>query len=134
MFMKKKILVTEDDPIMRDVYKIILERAGYDVAFSCDAKCIYEDSFAEPDIFILDRHIFETDGLDVCRFLKKGAKTAAIPVIMVSSSPGIILLAKLAGADDSIEKPFIMKDLLVKVNRWINVRNAMLVLYTTLLF
>ncbi len=117
--MKKKILVTEDDPGLQDIYKFIFEKAGYEVAVSADAGCIYEDDFLNPDIIILDRYLIGIDGLDVCRFLKNEAKTSTIPVIMVSSSPGITILAKQAGADDSMEKPFRMNELLLKVSKWI---------------
>lgn len=121
--MKKRILVTEDDPGLQDIYKFIFEKAGYEVALSADAGCIYADSFIEPDIIILDRYLVGIDGLDVCRFLKTKANTSTIPVIMVSSSPGINILAKQAGADDSMEKPFMMNDLLLKVRKWVSNHN-----------
>lgn len=123
IFMKKKILVTEDDLGMQDVYKIILEKAGYEVSLTSDAQCIYDDDFGMPDIIILDRYLPGSDGLDVCRYLKSRQETAPIPVIMISSSPGITLLSRQAGADDSMEKPFGVNELLQKVGRWINSYN-----------
>lgn len=42
---------------------------------------------------------------------------------MISASPGITILAKQAGANDSIEKPFMLNDLLAKVGRWIDLSN-----------
>lgn len=74
MFMKKRILVTEDDLVMQDVYKIIFEKAGYDVDLSCDGNCIFADKFILPDMIILDRHLSGIDGLDVCRYLKNKKK------------------------------------------------------------
>jgi CheY-like chemotaxis protein len=51
------------------------------------------------------------DGLDICRFLKNQEETKDIPVIMISASPNIFELAKNAGADGVIEKPFPIKEL-----------------------
>jgi DNA-binding response OmpR family regulator len=121
--MKKKILVTDDDTGIQDVIRIILERAGYSVDISSDAKCIFEDKFDHPDVIVLDRHLSGLDGLDVCRYLKGKKETKNIPIIMVSATPGIDVMAKHAGAEDFIEKPFLMNDLLAVVNRWAYVHN-----------
>lgn len=119
--MKKKILITDDDPGVQDVFRIIFERAGYAVDVSADAKCILENNFDHPDVIVLDRHLSGLDGLDVCRFLKGKKETRSIPVIMVSATPGIGGMAIEAGAEGFIEKPFLMKDLLAVVGRWANV-------------
>ena len=121
--MKKKILITDDDPGVQDVFRIIFERAGYDVNVSADAKCILENTFDHPDVIVLDRHLSGLDGLDICRFLKGKKETCNIPVIMVSATPGIDQMARLAGAEDFVEKPFLMQDLLATVGRWANIHH-----------
>lgn len=121
--MKKKILITDDDPGIQDVFRIIFERAGYSVAVSADAKCIMDDTFVYPDVIVLDRQLSGLDGLDVCRFLKSKSATRSIPVIMVSATPGIALMAIQAGAQDFVEKPFLMKELLATVSKWANVQH-----------
>jgi DNA-binding response OmpR family regulator len=68
---------------------------------------------------LLDRQLSGQDGLKVCRFLKSQSQTKDIPVIIVSATPGIGKLAQEAGADDFIEKPFQMKELLNVVAKWI---------------
>jgi CheY-like chemotaxis protein len=68
---------------------------------------------------VLDRQLSGQDGLKVCKFLKSQNTTKHIPVIIVSATPGIGKMAKEAGADDFIEKPFQIKDLLGVVERWI---------------
>ena len=118
-FMKKKILITDDDEGVQDIFKLIFERAGYDVSVQGDPFSIYENRYTRPDLFLLDRQLSGQDGLNVCRFLKSDDKTKHIPVIIVSASPGIKTMAKEAGADDFIEKPFQMKDLLKVVAKWI---------------
>lgn len=118
-FMKKKILITDDDEGVQDIFKLIFERAGYDVEIHGEAVSILENKYNHPDLFLLDRQLSGQDGLKVCRFLKSQTGTKDIPVIIVSATPGIGKLAQEAGADDFIEKPFQMKDLLRVVAKWI---------------
>lgn len=116
---KKKILVTDDDDGVQDIFKLIFERAGYDVTILGEALSILENNYSYPDLFLLDRQLSGQDGLKVCRFLKEQNATKHIPVIIVSATPGIGKLAREAGADDFIEKPFQIKELLQKVEKWI---------------
>ena len=117
--MKKKILITDDDEGVQDIFKLIFERAGYDVEVLGEAMSILENNYTRPDLFVLDRQLSGQDGLKVCRFLKSQNTTMNIPVIIVSATPGIGKLAEQAGADDFIEKPFQIKDLLGVVEKWI---------------
>ena len=117
--MKKKILITDDDEGVQDIFKLIFERAGYDVEVLGEAMSILENNYTRPDLFVLDRQLSGQDGLKVCRFLKSQNTTMNFPVIIVSATPGIGKLAEQAGADDFIEKPFQIKDLLGVVEKWI---------------
>ena len=119
--MKKKILITDDDEDVQDIYKIIFEKAGYDVAIYSEAVSVFENKYKRPDLFILDKQLSGQDGLKLCAFLKTQVETKNIPVIIVSATPGIRELAMKAGADDFIEKPFQIKELLQKVEKWIHV-------------
>ncbi|MDQ2720142.1 MAG: response regulator [Bacteroidota bacterium] len=117
--MKKKILITDDDAGIQDIFRIIFERAGYEVDIFSEAIPILENDFKCPDLFLLDKQLSGHDGLNVCRFLKNQSSTKEIPVIIVSATPGIGEMANAAGADDFIEKPFQIKELLKKVEKWI---------------
>lgn len=117
--MKKKILVTDDDPGVQDIFKIIFEKAGYDVTISDNGHAILENNFDNPNLFLLDKQLSGVDGLDICKFLKSHEETRNIPVIMVSATPGLAPLAKSAGADDYLEKPFHLKDLLEMVKKYV---------------
>ncbi|MGN6530177.1 MAG: response regulator [Ginsengibacter sp.] len=116
---KKKILITDDDIGVRHIFKLIFERAGYEVAIYEEAVPIFQNKFTTPDLFLLDKQLSGEDGLELCEFLKSQSATNKIPVIMVSATPGIREMAKKAGADDFIEKPFKMKELLKIVAKWI---------------
>jgi DNA-binding response OmpR family regulator len=107
----KRIIIAEDDPGIQDIVSLILGRAGYEVIIYHNGEPLLKNEFEIPDLFILDKQLSSVDGLDVCRFLKKQDSTKDIPVIMLSASPTIDKLAKIAGADDALEKPFRMHDL-----------------------
>ena len=115
----KRIVVTDDDAGIQDVLKLILERAGYEVDVISNGNDILKNHFVLPDLFILDKQLSGIDGLDVCRHLKSQKKTAHIPILMISANPNINHLAREAGAEDFIEKPFEMKFLLNKVEKYI---------------
>jgi len=119
--MKHKILIADDDPGIRDIFNIVLAKAGYDIEVKDDANEIFKNKFRIPDLFLIDRLLSGVDGLDVCRHLKTNEQTKQIPVIMVSASPDIGVLAVKAGADDFVEKPFDLAYLLEVIER--NIKN-----------
>ena len=119
---RKNILVVDDDPGILDVVKIILEENGpYDVTAMEDGNDAQnlETHKALPDLIILDVWLSGMNGADICRHLKSHKKTQDIPVILFSANRDIQTIAKKAGADDYIAKPFGMKDLLKKVREWV---------------
>jgi DNA-binding response OmpR family regulator len=114
--MSKKVLVVDDDPGMQDIFRLILEHAGYEIVMLSGADAILDGSAPLPDIYVLDKQLSGVDGLEVCRYLKEQAATKDIPVIMVSATPHAAMMAA-AGADDFVEKPFRRKELLAVVAR-----------------
>jgi DNA-binding response OmpR family regulator len=104
--MKKKILITEDDPGLQDIFKIILEKAGYEVEIISNGNTLLQNKFTPPNLFLLDKQLSGMDGLDICKHLKKQKNTQNIPVIMISANPSISVLSGDAGANAYIEKPF----------------------------
>jgi DNA-binding response OmpR family regulator len=115
---KKKIAIADDDPGVQDIFKIIFEKAGYEILNYGSGKDIYQNKEL-PSLYILDKQLSGMNGLDICIYLKGDHKTMNIPVIMVSATPGLEKLAKQAGADDFLEKPFRKKELLDMVGKYI---------------
>jgi len=114
---KKKIVVADDDPAVRDVFMMIFEEAGYDVETIKDGNALLKNNFSKPDLFLIDKLLSGVNGLDVCRQLKEQKATRHIPVVMISASPGIAVQSREAGADDYIEKPFDRNYLLAVIER-----------------
>lgn len=111
--MEKKIYVIDDDSGIVDVMKIILEEHGYKVDTSMDSNDIFRMiDKAIPDIVLLDILMYGKSGPEIVRSLKNRDKTRNIPVIMVSAQEDIRKIAESAGADDYLEKPFNINDLL----------------------
>lgn len=115
--MKQRVIIADDDPGIQDVFQIIFQRAGYDIIIYPNGDKLMENSFEVPDVFILDKQLSGFDGLEVCRFLKSQGRTKNIPVIMLSANPTIGDVAKKAGADDYLEKPFKINDLLSMIQK-----------------
>ena len=113
------VIFADDDPGVQDAFKLMFERAGYQVTIFPNGNALLRNEYEQPDIFILDKQLSGVDGLDICRYLKHQDSTQHIPVIMLSASPLISRLAPVAGADDYMEKPFRMKELLAMVNKYI---------------
>jgi CheY-like chemotaxis protein len=115
----KHIIMVDDDPAIRDAFGLIMERAGYTVTAFTNGSPLLGDDLVLPDLIVLDKQLSGADGLEICRVLKQRAATRHVPIIMLSASPHIQRLAKEAGAEDFLEKPFTLKDLLEMVKRYI---------------
>lgn len=116
---KKKILVADDDPSILEAIQLILEDSGYEVVTTVNGETIYQMEKEYPDLLLLDIWMSGQDGSDICRFLKSRETTKDIPVIMISANKDTQAIAKEAGADDFITKPFEMDDLLEKVAQYV---------------
>jgi DNA-binding response OmpR family regulator len=106
----KKIIFADDDPTIQDVMHLILDDE-YEVISLLGGENLLGDNFEIPDLFLLDRQLTDIDGLQICRRLKSRADTHNVPVIMISAAQNIVKLAKDAGADAVIEKPFQIREL-----------------------
>lgn len=116
----KRIIIVDDDPGVQEAFKWIFSPQIFEISIYQNGSVVLKSECGIADIYILDKQLSGVDGLDVCRFLKNQAPTKKIPVIMLSASPNIHRLAKLAGADDSLEKPFRMKELREMVDKYVN--------------
>ena len=111
-------MIAEDDPSILNAMQIILEDAGYDVDTTLNGLTLKDMEFEIPDLFLLDIHMSGIDGEDICRHLKKQKVTKHIPIIMVSANRDTKKIASECGANDFLEKPFQMLDLLEIVARY----------------
>lgn len=100
-----RLLLVEDDELMRRSFTVSLERYGYTVRAAADGLTGLE-SFRDEDfdLLILDVMLPGLDGIGLCR---KVRETSLVPVLMMSArGDGLDIVAGLeAGADDYVVKP-----------------------------
>jgi DNA-binding response OmpR family regulator len=105
-----KILIAEDDTIIRRLLEVTLSRSGYEVAAVSNGRQALEE-ILQPDgprLAVLDWMMPEIDGLDVCRRVR-GSANAPYVYMLVLTAKGRkedLLEGLDAGADDFLTKPF----------------------------
>ncbi len=111
----RRILVVDDEPMVREVLVTYLEREGYAVDQATDGKAALELAVsAKPDLIVLDVMLPEVDGFAVLTRLRQ---TSSVPVILVTArtaEPDRIVGLEL-GADDYVVKPFSPREVVARV-------------------
>ena len=116
--MAKSILIAEDDKAIVEVVKIILDEAGYKTHTIEDGESVAKIvELKSPDLILLDIWLSGEDGGEIAKTLKGQDKTKKIPVIMISANNETEQIAKDAGADGFLKKPFDINDLLAIVEK-----------------
>jgi two-component system, OmpR family, phosphate regulon response regulator PhoB len=115
---QSKILLIEDENDIRDIMEIQLKSQGHNVISidnGTDALDIVQSE--EFDLYIIDRMLPGTNGIDICKFLRSFKMTKAKPILMVTAltQPENVIEGLEAGADDYVNKPFEMNVLLARV-------------------
>lgn len=115
----QKILVIEDEVDIADLIRYNLERAGYEVFKAHDGITGTEACIKErPDLVVLDLMLPGRNGFAVFKEIRRDARTAHIPVIMLTAKAQTEdrIQGLEAGADDYLTKPFSPKELVLRVN------------------
>ncbi|PYI56561.1 response regulator transcription factor [Paenibacillus flagellatus] len=113
--MTKQVLVTDDDPEIRDVIRIYLQSEGYRVLEAEDGQQAIDVVDREQvDLIVLDVMMPRLDGIKACFKLRE--KTNA-PIIMLSAKDEDIdkITGLTTGADDYVAKPFNPLELIARV-------------------
>ncbi len=123
-----KILVVDDIQDNLDLMVEVLEDGPRTVATACDGEsALKQASETAFDLFLLDVHMPDIDGFELCRRLRREPGTRNIPVIFVTaertSTEGVIEGLD-SGAFDYIVKPFDRAELLARVRVMLRLRDA----------
>lgn len=119
-----RVLVVDDEIETLDLFRVILEMAGYDVITvlnSTDALMMAE--LERPDCVLLDIMMPYLDGFTLCKIMRLHPATLALPIIFVTAYPALDLddRRKEAGADFVLFKPVGMDTLIGAVQRALNI-------------
>ena len=113
-----RILIVDDEEEVRASMREYLESNGFAITEAADGEEALARAFTEkPDLLLLDLRLPKVDGCQVCQTLKGNPITSVIPIIMVTALNATPQKVKGIeyGADDYIEKPFDLEELLARI-------------------
>jgi two-component system phosphate regulon response regulator PhoB len=116
----RRVLVVDDDPVILEVLRIVLNLEELEVACATDGaqalELLAEDPV--PDVVVCDVMMPGTGGLEVCRQVKADDRTASVPVILLTARDrdedrraGLS-----AGCDAYLTKPFSPLELIDQIS------------------
>ncbi len=116
---KRRVLVVDDEKDLVELISYNLGRNGFDVLTAFSGNDALEVAQREvPDLVVLDLMLPGIDGTEVARRLRADARTAAMPIVMLTAKgeETDVVVGLTLGADDYVTKPFSMKILLARIN------------------
>ena len=115
----KRLLVVEDDRPIAELLKHHFTSAGYTVTTTPDGdEALILIDEIKPDLVLLDWMIKGASGFEVCRRVRRSARTAQLPIIMLTArgDEEDRVRGLETGADDFVAKPFSPKELVARAN------------------
>ncbi len=125
--MSPRILVADDDDGLRQLFRLVLQKEGFEVIEASDGEeALARALDSSPALILLDVMMPRLNGYEVCRRLKSDQRTWRVPVIFVSAMEGVKQSneAQRLGADGCIKKPIGPHDLVVRLKSFLNSHNA----------
>jgi two-component system phosphate regulon response regulator PhoB len=115
---RPRILIIEDERALTEVLSYNLEREGYEPLVAHDGpEGLRKAQTLLPEVVLLDLMLPGMNGLEVCRQLRAGERTRAIPILMLTAKAEETdqVVGFSLGADDYVTKPFSIKVLLQRI-------------------
>jgi DNA-binding NarL/FixJ family response regulator len=117
---RARVLVVDDDPVIGELVATTLSEHGYDMRSAADAReALHLIEEEPPDVILLDVHLPDLSGYQLCRRLRDDFGDA-IGIMLISGErkePFDRAAGLLLGADDYLIKPFVLDELLARVQR-----------------
>jgi two-component system phosphate regulon response regulator PhoB/two-component system alkaline phosphatase synthesis response regulator PhoP len=113
------IAALDDESDILELLKVSIQQAGYRFEGFQEAEELFRYLAREkPSLILLDLMLPDTDGLEVCRQIRRSEDLAGIPIIMLTArgdeSDKVVGLE--LGADDYMTKPFSVKELVARIH------------------
>ncbi len=124
--MRKKILVIEDDDVMRELMCMTLEQNGYEVATAEDGVRGYDTAlFIKPDLIVTDIQMPGADGIHVVRRVRDTTSLEKTPILVTTAfGSGSATFSLQLGADAFEPKPINQQNFLTTVKRLLAERDS----------
>ncbi len=116
-----KVLVVDDSNTIRRSAEIFLKQGGHDVLLAEDGfDALAKINDFQPDLVFCDILMPRLDGYQTCAIIKRNARFAGIPVVMLSSKDGVFDKARgrMVGSQEYLTKPFTKDQLLQAVQQF----------------
>ena len=116
-----KVLVIDDSNTIRRSAEIFLKQGGHEVVLAEDGfDALAKVNDYQPQLIFCDILMPRLDGYQTCAIIKRNAKFAGVPVVMLSSKDGVFDKARgrMVGAQDYLTKPFTKDQLLKAVQQF----------------
>ncbi|MBC6481215.1 MAG: response regulator transcription factor [Hormoscilla sp. GM7CHS1pb] len=123
-----RVLVVEDEELIRETIALTLSDEGFDVLTAADGSSVLEltnadrcsgtggkSEIAQLDAIVLDLMLPYVNGLDLCRLLRYEGYMVPILILSAKSSETDRVVGLEVGADDYLTKPFGMRELVARV-------------------
>src|SRR4051812_12433968 len=113
------ILISDDEPDLRDVVDFHLRQAGYRTIHAGSGSETLRLALGErPDLILLDLMLPDLSGTEVCRRLKQSPATQHVPIIMLTARAAETdrIVGLELGADDYVVKPASLRELVLRVD------------------
>jgi two-component system phosphate regulon response regulator PhoB len=117
-----RLLLVEDEEVIRDMIALALEEEGYQVVTASDGRAALEllqnidksKSECPFDLVVLDLMLPQVNGLDICRLLRYQGNIVPILILSAKATETDRVLGLEVGADDYLTKPFSMRELVAR--------------------
>src|SRR5205807_833574 len=114
----KKILLIEDDADLFSLLQYNLEKDGFSLTgLQTGRGAIELCRQVRPDLILLDIMLPDSDGLDICKGIRKDPGLAQIPIIFLTAraSETDRIVGLELGANDYVVKPFFVRELIARI-------------------
>ena len=116
------VLIVDDYPLARAMYRVTLEHSGFDVIEAADGvEALLRVRDIVPDLILMDLSMPLMDGWEATRYLKSDSRTASVPILVLSAHgrAGSAEEIRRAGCVALMAKPCLPSDLVKEIRQYL---------------
>jgi DNA-binding response OmpR family regulator len=115
--MATRVLLVDDEPVLTDSLRPLLERSGFEVAIAASGEeALRQMAHFGPDLVVLDILMPGMDGREVLRRLRQAGNRTPVVMLTKVGDAAERAMTLDEGADDYLNKPFQAQELIARVN------------------